>query len=87
MLDGWQEIEADQIKRMQGALWHLLGNAIAYLSLFVIELVLAMIGHSQSLHADAFNNFAGIVSSGLLSLGIWGGIHNHQPRQSKVTAL
>ncbi|QBX93198.1 cation diffusion facilitator family transporter [Lactiplantibacillus plantarum] len=87
MLDGWQEIEADQIKRMQGALWHLLGNAIAYLSLFVIELVRAMIGHSQSLHADAFNNFAGIVSSGLLSLGIWGGIHNHQPHQSKVTAL
>ncbi|VDG20472.1 cation efflux protein [Lactobacillus plantarum JDM1] [Lactiplantibacillus mudanjiangensis] len=85
--DDWQAVEADQIQRMKGALWHLLGNAVAYLSLFIIEFVLASIGHSQSLHADAFNNFSGIVSSGLLALGIWGSVHKSDQKSSHLGAL
>ncbi|HAT53868.1 MAG TPA: cation transporter [Lactobacillus sp.] len=49
---------------------HLGLNVLAYLSISVIEYVLAAMSQSQTLRADAFNNLSGIVSSLLLMIGI-----------------
>lgn len=49
---------------------HLGLNLVAYLSISVIEYVLAEMSQSQTLRADAFNNLSGIVSSLLLMLGL-----------------
>lgn len=67
----WQERQQVELTKLQGAQRHLYMNVGAYLVISVIEFYLAVIGHSQTLRADAFNNLSGIISSVLLLIGIY----------------
>ncbi|GEO69145.1 cation diffusion facilitator family transporter [Levilactobacillus acidifarinae] len=67
----WQTIQAEELQKLHSAQHHLWFNVGAYLLISVIEFYLAIIGHSQTLRADAFNNLAGIISAALLLVGIF----------------
>ncbi|WP_414949066.1 cation diffusion facilitator family transporter [Levilactobacillus brevis] len=66
----WHARQQEELQKLRGAQQHLLLNVGAYLTISVIEFYLAIIGHSQTLRADAFNNLSGIISSVLLFVGI-----------------
>ncbi|AWP47493.1 cation transporter [Levilactobacillus brevis] len=66
----WHARQQEELQKLRGAQQHLLLNIGAYLTISVIEFYLAIIGHSQTLRADAFNNLSGIISSVLLFVGI-----------------
>lgn len=66
----WHARQQEELQKLRGAQQHLLLNVGAYLAISVIEFYLAIIGHSQTLRADAFNNLSGIISSVLLFVGI-----------------
>ncbi|MFC6259873.1 cation diffusion facilitator family transporter [Levilactobacillus fujinensis] len=67
----WQATQQRELAKLQGAQRHLYLNVGAYLVISIIEFYLAIIGHSQTLRADAFNNLSGIISSVLLLIGIY----------------
>lgn len=67
----WQAIQAAELQKLHSAQHHLWFNVAAYLVISVIEFYLAVVGHSQTLRADALNNLAGIVSAVLLLIGIF----------------
>lgn len=67
----WQARQQAELKKLRGAQRHLYINVGAYLAISVIEFYLAIVGHSQTLRADAFNNLSGIISSVLLLIGIY----------------
>jgi len=50
---------------------------VVYFALFLVEYYYAQVGHSQTLQADAFNNFSGIVSTGLLLTGLYIATETH----------
>ncbi|PMD73421.1 cation diffusion facilitator family transporter [Companilactobacillus nuruki] len=67
----WQKIQEKELQKLHSAQHHLWFNVGAYLLISVIEFYLAIIGHSQTLRADALNNLAGIISAILLLIGIY----------------
>ncbi|WP_125582017.1 cation diffusion facilitator family transporter [Levilactobacillus cerevisiae] len=67
----WQARQQAELAKLHGAQHHLYLNVGAYLFISVIEFYLAIIGHSQTLRADALNNLSGIISSVLLLIGIY----------------
>ncbi|WP_367295691.1 cation diffusion facilitator family transporter [Levilactobacillus yonginensis] len=67
----WAKRQQQELKKLRGAQCHLYLNVGAYLLISVIEFYLAIIGHSQTLRADAFNNLSGIISTVLLLVGIY----------------
>lgn len=67
----WRARQQVELTKLKGAQRHLSLNVGAYLAISVIEFYLAIIGHSQTLRADAFNNLSGIISSVLLMVGIY----------------
>lgn len=67
----WKTIQTQELRKLRSAQQHLWFNVGAYLLISVIEFYLAIIGHSQTLRADAFNNLAGIISAALLLVGIF----------------
>ncbi|MCH4058248.1 MAG: cation diffusion facilitator family transporter [Lactobacillaceae bacterium] len=66
----WQQAEAAELQKLNSASQHLYLNVAAYLSIAVAEYWLAIVGHSQTLRADALNNLSGIISTVLLLIGI-----------------
>lgn len=67
----WQKMQQAELGKLHSAQHHLYFNVAAYLLISVIEFYLAIIGHSQTLRADALNNLAGIISAVLLLIGIY----------------
>jgi len=67
----WRARQQTELAKLHGAQRHLYLNVGAYLSISVIEFYLAIVGHSQTLRADAFNNLSGIISTVLLLVGIY----------------
>ena len=67
----WQRLQQQELTKLHSAQHHLWFNVAAYLAISVIEFYLAIVGHSQTLRADALNNLAGIVSAALLLIGIF----------------
>lgn len=67
----WQARQRAELAKLKGAQRHLSLNVVAYLAISVIEFYLAIVGHSQTLRADALNNLSGIISSVLLMIGIY----------------
>ncbi|WP_057880517.1 cation diffusion facilitator family transporter [Companilactobacillus kimchiensis] len=67
----WQKIQGEELQKLHSAQHHLWFNVGAYLLISIIEFYLAIIGHSQTLRADALNNLAGIISAVLLLIGIF----------------
>ena len=67
----WRKVQAQELQKLRSAQHHLWLNVGAYLLISVIEFYLALIGHSQTLRADALNNLAGIISAVLLLVGIF----------------
>lgn len=66
----WEEIQQKELNNLNQAMKHLYLNVIAYTFIAIIEYIMAYVGHSQTLMADAWNNISGIVSTGLLMIGI-----------------
>lgn len=66
----WEENQAQELKKITKAKNHLYLNVFAYLLISAIEFWLAVLSHSQTLRADAFNNLSGIISSILLIVGL-----------------
>lgn len=60
-----------EIKRLKTSVKYLWINIFIYLAITGIEYFLSIIGHSQSLRADAFNNLSGVISTALLIFGIY----------------
>ena len=67
----WQQIQSKELEKLHKASHHLFFNVGAYLLISVVEFYLAVVGHSQTLRADALNNLAGIISAVLLLTGIF----------------
>jgi len=67
----WKKMQSEELQRLRSAQHHLWFNVSAYLLISVIEYYLAIVGHSQTLRADALNNLAGIISAVLLLIGIF----------------
>ncbi|MCT4488676.1 cation diffusion facilitator family transporter [Levilactobacillus parabrevis] len=67
----WHARQQTELAKLKGAQRHLVLNVGAYLAISVIEFYLAVIGHSQTLRADAFNNLSGIIASVLLMVGLY----------------
>ncbi|WP_338232463.1 cation diffusion facilitator family transporter [Companilactobacillus muriivasis] len=67
----WKKMQKEELQRLRSAQHHLWFNVSAYLLISVIEYYLAIVGHSQTLRADALNNLAGIISAVLLLIGIF----------------
>lgn len=67
----WDQIQRQTVVNLRRAHHHLWENIIVYLSLFIVEFICAQLGHSQLLRADAFNNFSGVFSTGLLMTGLY----------------
>lgn len=67
----WKKLQTTELNKLHSAQHHLYFNVFAYLLISVIEFYLAIIGHSQTLRADALNNLAGIISAVLLLIGIY----------------
>ncbi|MFD1670736.1 cation diffusion facilitator family transporter [Agrilactobacillus yilanensis] len=70
MPNNWNTIQSKVVYDLKRARHRLWLNVAAYLVLFIIEYVLANIGHSNVLRADAFNNLSGILGTGLLITGL-----------------
>ena len=73
----WQTIQATVVQNLKTARHHLWGNNVVYLVLFLIEYYFATVSHSETLRADAFNNLSGILSSGLLIMGLFIAARTH----------
>jgi cation diffusion facilitator family transporter len=67
----WKRTQTEELQKLHSAQHHLWFNVAAYLVISVVEFYLAMIGHSQTLRADALNNLSGIISAVLLLIGIF----------------
>jgi len=67
----WHARQQTELAKLKGAQRHLVLTVGAYLAISVIEFYLAIIGHSQTLRADAFNNLSGIIASVLLMVGLY----------------
>lgn len=67
----WRATQAGELQKLRRAQNHLWLNVAAYLAISVIEFYLAVVGHSQTLRADALNNLSGIISAALLLVGIF----------------
>jgi len=67
----WQKVQSKELQKLHSAQHHLWFNVAAYLFISVIEFYLAIVGHSQTLRADALNNLAGIISAVLLLIVIY----------------
>ncbi|GEO75065.1 Co Zn Cd cation transporter [Levilactobacillus namurensis DSM 19117] len=67
----WRATQASELQKLRRAQNHLWLNVAAYLAISVIEFYLAVVGHSQTLRADALNNLSGIISAALLLVGIF----------------
>lgn len=66
----WEQIQQRELANLNASLRHLWLNILAYTLIAVVEYILARLGHSQTLMADAWNNISGIISTGLLMTGI-----------------
>ena len=67
----WAERQQQELQKLHGAQRHLYLNVVAYVLISVIEFYLAIVGHSQTLRADALNNLSGLISTVLLLVGIY----------------
>lgn len=67
----WQQAQTAETEKIRASRRHLVYNVLAYLLISIIEYILATIGKSQTLKADAFNNLSGIISSVLLMMGLY----------------
>ncbi|WP_334351862.1 cation diffusion facilitator family transporter [Companilactobacillus sp. HBUAS56257] len=67
----WRKLQHQELHKLHSAQQHLWFNVGAYLLISIIEFYLAIVGHSQTLRADALNNLAGIISAVLLLIGIF----------------
>ena len=67
----WDQIQQKTVVNLRRAHQHLWENITVYLILFLIEFICAQLAHSQLLQADAFNNFSGVFSTGLLMTGLY----------------
>lgn len=59
-----------EIDKLNAASKYLYLNVAIYILITIVEYWLASIGHSQALKADALNNLSGVISTGVLILGI-----------------
>lgn len=57
------------IKSLNAARNYLWINVCIYIAITIVEYILAGIGHSAALRADALNNLSGVISTGLLIVG------------------
>ncbi|MQS89588.1 cation diffusion facilitator family transporter [Companilactobacillus mishanensis] len=62
-----QQREINNLIHAKSSLWI---NVSIYVLITVIEYWLSMIGHSQALRADAFNNLSGVISTVILIIGL-----------------
>jgi len=67
----WAARQQQELQKLHGAQRHLYLNVVAYVLISVIEFYLAIVGHSQTLRADALNNLSGLISTVLLLVGIY----------------
>ncbi|WDT64622.1 cation diffusion facilitator family transporter [Companilactobacillus crustorum] len=67
----WKKIQKTELSKLKSAQHHLWFNVLAYFLISVVEFYLAIVGHSQTLRADALNNLSGIISAVLLLIGIF----------------
>lgn len=65
----YEVAERNEISNLTQARRYLWINVAIYVAITVIEYILSVIGHSQALQADAFNNLSGVISTGLLIIG------------------
>ena len=57
----WEQIQQRELANLNASLRHLWLNILAYTLIAVVEYILARLGHSQTLTADAWNNISGII--------------------------
>ncbi len=63
-----QQREIKNLKNSKNSLWM---NVLIYIIITIVEYWLSIIGHSQALRADAFNNLSGVISTVILIIGIF----------------
>lgn len=68
-----QKEEINNLIKSRKFLWI---NAGSYLIIMVIEYFLSILGKSQALRADAFNNLSGVISTALLIIGTFVATNN-----------
>lgn len=59
-----------EISKLTASIKYLWINVVIYILITGIEYWLAIIGHSQALRADALNNLSGVISTGVLIIGL-----------------
>lgn len=59
-----------EIDKLRSAIKYLWINVSIYILITAVEYWLAVIGNSQALRADALNNLSGVISSGVLIIGL-----------------
>lgn len=64
------------IKSLNAARNYLWINVCIYIVITVVEYILAGMGHSEALRADALNNLSGVISTGLLIFGSFSATDN-----------
>lgn len=64
------DFRQQEIDKLNSAAKYLYLNVAIYILITIIEYWLSIIGHSQALRADALNNLSGVISTGILILGL-----------------
>ena len=65
-----RSLREKEIKKLNYSIRFLYINVFIYILITIVEYWLAKIGNSQALRADALNNLSGVISTGVLILGI-----------------
>ena len=65
-----RSLREKEIKKLNYSIIFLYINVFIYILITIVEYWLAKMGNSQALRADALNNLSGVISTGVLILGI-----------------
>lgn len=65
-----RSLREKEIKKLNYSIRFLYINVFIYILITIVEYWLAKMGNSQALRADALNNLSGVISTGVLILGI-----------------
>ncbi|WP_201308404.1 cation diffusion facilitator family transporter [Companilactobacillus farciminis] len=65
-----RSLREKEINKLNYSIRFLYINVFIYILITIVEYWLAKIGNSQALRADALNNLSGVISTGILILGI-----------------
>lgn len=63
-----QQNEIRNLKNAKNSLWL---NVSIYIIITIVEYWLSIVGNSQALRADAFNNLSGVISTAILIVGLF----------------